>query len=166
MARGTDVFRSTDRGATWTQSYTGTGSFYDLDFFTSGLNTYGWGVKDNGNIVFYFGTITGVKEITSEVPTEYALQQNYPNPFNPSTTIRYALPEAARVNLSVYNMLGQRVAELTNQVESAGFYNVVWDGRNAAGSQVATGVYFYRIEATPVSGGAPFTSLKKALLLK
>ena len=69
------------------------------------------------------------------------------------------------MNLSIYNVLGQRVAELTNEVQNAGYYNVIWNGRNQSGSQVATGVYFYRIEATP-NGSAPFVSLKKALLLK
>ncbi len=108
---------------------------------------------------------TGVDQ-SAGLPEVFELSQNYPNPFNPATTIRYALPENSRVNLSIYNMLGQRIAELTNDVQAAGFYNVVWDGRNATGSQVATGVYFYRIEATPVNGGAPFKSLKKALLLK
>ncbi|MBI5474928.1 MAG: choice-of-anchor J domain-containing protein [Ignavibacteriae bacterium] len=165
MARGTDVFKSTNRGATWASSYTGAGTFYDLDFFTLGANTYGWGVKDNGNIVMYYGTISGVDGEENTLPTTFDLAQNYPNPFNPATTIRYALPEAVRVNLSIYNLLGQRVAELTNEVQSAGYYNVVWNGRNDAGSQVATGVYFYRIEATP-NGGSPFVSLKKMLLLK
>jgi hypothetical protein len=105
-------------------------------------------------------------EETGETPVTFELMQNYPNPFNPTTTIRYALPEAARVSLSIYNMLGQRVAELTNAEEGAGFHNVIWNGHNQNGVQVATGVYFYRIEATPVSGGAPFISMKKALLLK
>jgi hypothetical protein len=110
---------------------------------------------------------TSVKEdVAAGIPESFDLAQNYPNPFNPSTTIRYALPEAASVNLSIYNLLGQRVAELTNEVQSAGFYNAVWNGQNQAGSQVATGVYFYRIEATPANGGARFTSLKKMLLLK
>ncbi len=109
--------------------------------------------------------IVGVDE-TAGLPEVFELAQNYPNPFNPSTTIRYALPEAANVKLNVYNLLGQQVATLTNEVHNAGYYDVVWNGRNQTGAQVATGVYFYRIEATPVNGGAPFISLKKALLLK
>ncbi|MEK7670723.1 MAG: FlgD immunoglobulin-like domain containing protein, partial [Bacteroidota bacterium] len=110
--------------------------------------------------------LVSVPDPTAGIPETFELAQNYPNPFNPSTTIRYALPEAARVNLSIYNVLGQRVAELTNEVQSAGFYNAVWNGHNQAGSQVATGVYFYRIEATPVGGDAPFISFKKMLLVK
>lgn len=101
-----------------------------------------------------------------EIPASFALMQNYPNPFNPTTTIRYSLPEAAHVTLTIYNILGQKVAELMNDVKGAGFHNVVWNGRNDAGLQVATGVYVYRIVATPSNGGAPFTSLKKMVLLK
>ncbi len=166
-SKGTNVYRSTDRGVTWAVSFTGAiGTLSHLDFYGSGGNLYGTTVSQTGGIATAFFVATGVKEQTQTLPTVFSLEQNYPNPFNPSTTIRYALPEAARVNLSIYNMLGQRVAELTNEVEGAGFYNAVWNGRNQTGSQVATGVYFYRIEATPVNGGAPFISLKKALLLK
>ncbi|MBI5472564.1 MAG: T9SS type A sorting domain-containing protein [Ignavibacteriae bacterium] len=169
--RGVTVVRSTDRGATWAVSYTGTvGTLSHLDFFatspTIGGNFYGTAVSQTGGIATaYFPLVTGVDDKANELPTSFDLAQNYPNPFNPTTTIRYALPEAARVNLSIYNVLGQRVAELTNEIQNAGFYNVIWNGRNEAGAQVATGVYFYRIEATP-NGGSPFVSLKKALLLK
>jgi photosystem II stability/assembly factor-like uncharacterized protein len=166
MARGTAVFRSTDRGATWASSYTGTGTFYDVDFYTSGLNTYGWGVKDNGNIVAGFFVVTGVGEDIAEIPQTFSLMQNYPNPFNPSTTLRYALPKDARVSLTIYNVLGQRIATLRDEVQSFGFYDVVWDGRNNFGSAVSSGVYFYRIEAKPTDGSEAFTSIKKMLFLK
>jgi photosystem II stability/assembly factor-like uncharacterized protein len=103
---------------------------------------------------------------TEPLPQDFSLLQNYPNPFNPTTTIRYALPEAARVNLSIYNMLGQRVATLTEEAQNAGYHEAIWDGRNEAGVPVASGVYFYRMDATPSSGGAPFIHLKKMVLLK
>lgn len=109
---------------------------------------------------------TGVQDPYAGIPQTFDLAQNYPNPFNPTTTIKYALPEAANVNLSVYNILGQRVATLTNEVHAAGYYEARWTGRNDAGQQVATGVYFYRIEATATGSSAKFTSLKKMLLLK
>jgi DNA/RNA endonuclease YhcR with UshA esterase domain len=167
MARGTNVFTSTDRGANWTQSYTGTGTFYDVDFYTAGSNTYGWGVKDNGNIVMYYGTITGVGETPlPEVPVAFALDQNYPNPFNPTTTLRYGLPRSSHVTLKIYNMLGQEVATLRDELQDVGFHEVVWNGRNNFGSQVASGVYFYRIEAKPADGSDAFTSIKKMLMLK
>jgi flagellar hook assembly protein FlgD len=92
--------------------------------------------------------------------------QNYPNPFNPTTTLRYALPKDARLTLSIYNILGQRVATLKDNVENVGYYDVVWNGRNDFGSQVASGIYFYRIEARPLDGSETFVSVKKMLMLK
>jgi hypothetical protein len=110
---------------------------------------------------------TGVKDETvAEIPTTFGLMQNYPNPFNPTTTIRYALPQAATVTLRVYNILGQEVATLVNESQGAGYHTIVWNGRNQYGAQVATGVYLYRLEARPSDGGAPFVSTKKMLLMK
>lgn len=77
----------------------------------------------------------------------FGLDQNHPNPFNPSTTIGYTLPEAANVRLVIYNVLGQEVRELVNDVQSAGRHQVRWDGRDAFGRQVATGLYISRLVA-------------------
>jgi hypothetical protein len=88
-------------------------------------------------------------------PREFALSQNYPNPFNPSTTIRFELPRALRVNLDVYNTLGQEVAKLLDEERPAGAYEVSF---NAKG--LASGVYFYRIRA------GEFVATKKLLLVK
>lgn len=108
----------------------------------------------------------GVDEV-SELPTVFALNQNYPNPFNPSTQIKYALPKESAVTLRIYNVLGQEVVTLVDNVpKSAGYYTVLWNGRNRSGSQVASGIYFYRIEAKPTNGEATFTDLKKMVLLK
>jgi len=166
MARGTNVFTSNDRGASWTQSYTGTGTFYDVDFYTTGSSTYGWGVKDNGNIVMYYGTITGVDEHQQDVPQTFALDQNYPNPFNPSTTLRYALPKDAHISLAIYNILGQKVATLRDEVQNTGYYTILWNGRNDFGTQVASGVYFYRLEARPTDGSQSFADFKKMVFVK
>ncbi|MEK9138276.1 MAG: YCF48-related protein, partial [Bacteroidota bacterium] len=167
-AQGDNVYRSTNRGATWSTSYTGTiGTLRHLDFVVIGPTTRGWTVSATGGIAAGLLTLTGVKEGNDRgTPTSFALDQNYPNPFNPTTTLRYALPKDARVNLTIYNVLGQRIAVLSNEVRAAGFYDVLWNGRNDFGSQVASGVYFYRIEAQPVDGSETFTNLKKMLPLK
>lgn len=75
-------------------------------------------------------------------PNKFQLQQNYPNPFNPSTSIKYEIPEAATVTLTVYNMLGQRVATLVNDYKTAGHYEANFDASN-----LASGSYMYRLEA-------------------
>ncbi len=97
--------------------------------------------------------VTGVEE--KEIPTVFALDQNYPNPFNPSTVIEFALPKEEHVVLEVYNLLGQRVATLVNEVRPTGYYAVPF---NAEG--MASGLYFYRLYTTEIS------LLKKMVLLK
>jgi len=101
-----------------------------------------------------------------ELPVAYRLYQNYPNPFNPATTIKYELPVQSTVTLTIYTILGQKVKTLVNGVEDAGVKQVQWDGRNERGLGVATGVYFYRLEARAVSGNASFTQVKKMLVLR
>ncbi|MCZ6776326.1 MAG: Ig-like domain-containing protein [Ignavibacteria bacterium] len=111
-------------------------------------------------------TPTSVQPGVDDGHKTFVLHQNYPNPFNPATTIRYALPTQARVKLKIYNILGQEIVQLRDELQSAGNHNVAWNGRNQFGSQVASGVYFYRIEAKPVDGGDVFLSFKKMLMLK
>jgi len=94
------------------------------------------------------------------IPTEYALEQNFPNPFNPETTLRYAIPQAGDVSLIIYNILGQEVIRLVNAQQLPGFYAINWNGKDALGRGVASGVYLYRIQA-----GA-FNQTHKMLLLK
>ena len=90
-----------------------------------------------------------------DVPGTFALMQNHPNPFNPSTTIRFDLAEARNVSLKVYNAMGQVVSVLAGGPRAAGRYSVVWDA-----STVASGVYFYRLEA------GSFIAVKKLVVLK
>ena len=105
--------------------------------------------------------LTGVKELPNAgIPLTFGLEQNYPNPFNPSTTINFALPKSADVALKVYDVLGREVRTLVSERLNAGYQQVVWDGRNAFGAQVASGMYIYRITA------GDFTSTKKMMMLK
>ncbi len=101
------------------------------------------------------------------IPKAFALYQNYPNPFNPSTTIRYDLPKDAHVTIRIYDALGEEVKTVRDDVEGAGYRSVVWNSVNNEGNSIASGVYFYRIEATPVSGkGTPFAEVKKMMVMK
>jgi hypothetical protein len=86
------------------------------------------------------GTV-GVTD-NNPLPAGFALEQNYPNPFNPSTTIRYELPMAAEVRLSVYDVLGREVSVLVNERRGAGVHEVRFDG-----SRLASGIYLYRLQA-------------------
>lgn len=94
------------------------------------------------------------------IPDEYFLAQNYPNPFNPITTIRYGLPEASHVNITIYNILGREVMSLVNEHKQAGYYNALWDSKSHQGIEVSSGVYFYRIKAND------FIDVKKMVLLR
>jgi hypothetical protein len=94
------------------------------------------------------------------LPGEFAIAQNYPNPFNPVTKIKYQLPQRTEVKLVVYNILGQPVRTLVNDVLNAGYYELEWNGRNDAGAPLASGVYIYRFEAEG------FQKVRKMILLK
>jgi hypothetical protein len=97
---------------------------------------------------------------TPSVPGTFSLEQNRPNPFNPTTQIRFAIPATGHVKLVVYNILGQAVETLVDGVRAAGTYTVTWDARN-----VATGIYFYRLEAS-VDGRNTRVETRKMTLLK
>lgn len=93
-------------------------------------------------------------------PAAFFLAANYPNPFNPSTAIRYGLAQGGMVRLSIYDLLGQRIAVLAEGEQQAGFYQVVWNGNDAAGRPVGSGVYFYLLQ-TP-----QFTQAHRMALIK
>jgi hypothetical protein len=97
-----------------------------------------------------------------EIPKEYALYQNYPNPFNPTTKIKYDLPVASKVTLKVYNILGQEVETLRDEIEEPGFKSVELNG-----STLSSGVYFYKIDAVGINTqGKQLNMVKKLMLIK
>ena len=108
----------------------------------------------------------GVSRPESSMPLEFSLSQNYPNPFNPTTTISFDLPEASRVKLAIYNMMGQEVATLVNGIQPAGHQNAIWEGKSDSGIPLASGLYFCRLQAEGLSSGKDFTRINKMLLLK
>ncbi len=84
-------------------------------------------------------------EAFSEVPGAFKLNANFPNPFNPTTTISYELNKVGQVSLSIFDMLGKKVADLYDGAQAVGSYSFSWDGRDQRGSTVSSGVYFYRL---------------------
>ncbi|UCH83817.1 MAG: T9SS type A sorting domain-containing protein, partial [Candidatus Latescibacterota bacterium] len=109
--------------------------------------------------VINFTDVARLTAASDHIPQQSALHQNFPNPFNPATTIAYDLAAPETVKLTVFNVNGQRVRELISKTQPAGRYSAVWDGRDERGQRVASGVYFYRLEA-----GAYSRTLKMVLL--
>ncbi len=103
---------------------------------------------------------TSVTEIDTKVPTKFELTQNFPNPFNPSTAIHYSLPMSQNLLLAVYDLNGKKIADLVDNFQNSGTYEVTWNGTNNMGEHVASGVYFYRLQTQN------FSETKKLLLMK
>lgn len=99
--------------------------------------------------------IASIDPILNELPDKFSLDQNYPNPFNPTTTIKYDLPRASHVSLSVYDVLGREIVTLLNEEKSPGTYTIQWDATG-----VSSGVYFYRLRA------GDFVRTRRMLILK
>lgn len=111
---------------------------------------------DSGSI----DDLTGTDDDLLVIPEHFFISQNYPNPFNPATTISYGLPDDADVRIEIYNILGQNVRTLADEHQAAGYRAVIWDGNDASGNQVSSGIYFYRIEA------GDFHASKKMVMIK
>jgi len=94
------------------------------------------------------------------LPKKFILYQNYPNPFNPNTIIKFGLPVQSDVRLEIYDILGRSVKVLTDGELEAGYHEIIWDGKNRQGNDIASGVYFYRLKTES------FSDIKKMLLLK
>lgn len=94
------------------------------------------------------------------LPGRYSLEQNSPNPFNPQTKIMFNLPEAVNVQLVVYTLDGRRIRTLLDETQPAGNHEVIWDGRDDGGRQMASGSYVYRLDA------GPYSETKKMSLMK
>jgi len=113
-------------------------------------------LKSGENVVISDATIQKLMVSGELIPAEYALEQNYPNPFNPSTVIEFSLPEdVSNVKLSIYNALGEKVAELVNTSMQAGRYRYQWDAIT-----VASGMYIYELKTEK------FNAMKKMIFIK
>jgi hypothetical protein len=114
------------------------------------------GGEIRGQVEFGADVLASVREVPGDVPAAFALDQNYPNPFNPSTVIRFLLAEQTRVRLSVFNLLGQEVAVLVDEVRGAGTHEATFSG-----DRIASGVYLYRL-----STGAGDTQTRRMVLVR
>jgi hypothetical protein len=208
LIAGTPLYKSTDHGATWTNSTNGLPASYNLGIGAQGLYEAGGSIFANtisgeyvstdgggswnpmnstglpatyyingyaviGSTMFItvvdmttFPTTTavwkrGLSQIAGVRPNDpplastFSLDQNYPNPFNPGTMISYSLPERTNVSLAVFNSLGQQVANLVNGESEAGYHDVQFNASN-----LASGIYFYRLQA------GSFVQTHKMMLLK
>lgn len=115
-------------------------------------------INTNGKII----EPTVITSVVSneKLPATFSLSVNYPNPFNPTTTINYGIPQESNVRLTIYNLNGQLVSILADGYHSGGFYSVKWDGRSEQGTQMASGMYLYKIEADG------FVKTRKMMLMK
>jgi photosystem II stability/assembly factor-like uncharacterized protein len=158
------VYKTIDGGVTWNRTlfldYENGYALLYRGFFLS--EKLGWAVGRSSNgppfpmiVSRYENTATAVTEVNATIPTGYFLTQNYPNPFNPATRIDYALPASEFVTLKVYNMLGQEVAALVNEVHDAGYKSVAFEAAN-----LPSGVYTYRLTT------GPYVDAKKMVLLR
>ena len=143
-----------------TPPYDVAGEPFDFKYPTT---TTSYSAGTNGKplgAINWFGMYNGVKKEDSTVPKDFELFANYPNPFNPTTNIKYSIPEQSRVSLTIYNLLGQKVATLVDQVQQSGIYTANWNGTNDGGMAVTSGLYLYRLNA------GSFVATKKMLLIK
>ena len=134
-----------------------------FDFLDNGIQ-----VIKNSTVAYDLKIVAGqsdyvermTEEILANIPSVFSLSQNYPNPFNPITKMNYNLPMRSKVNISIYNVLGQEIKTLVNEVQEYGYHSILWNGKDNFGRDMASGVYFTRM----VSKG--FTQTKKMLLVK
>lgn len=114
----------------------------------------GWALFDAA-VLWAMGVSTSVQDQSQTVPSDFVLYDNYPNPFNPVTHISFSLPVQTRAQLSIWNMLGEKVATIVDEVKPAGKYTILFNA-----SEFSSGVFFYKLEA------GPYSITKKMVFLK
>ncbi len=128
-----------------------TGDAPDLGAFEYGVELPLYGPRENNQV-----------NVSNEnILIGFELKQNYPNPFNPETVISYRLSVISDVSLKIFDVLGREITTLVNGMQSPGIHTVEWNGKNSAGQQAGSGIYFYRLTA-----GNGFVETKKMILLK
>jgi hypothetical protein len=141
-----------------------------LDEFLSAGGTISWSVdvtdgidtvySTDERVIFVIGKYASLAVDQTTIPDEYSLSQNYPNPFNPSTRIQYSLPKTGLVQISIYTLMGQKIATLVNRNMNAGTYIITWNGMDDFGNTVGAGVYIYQLRSDQ------YFKAKKMIFLK
>ena len=143
------------RRSIWSSSSPPTIKVYDF------LNDTIVALSDTAEPLFWLGgQDLGIKNNLNVMPSNYFLDQNFPNPFNPITTIKYALPKASYVDISIYDVLGHKIKSLVREQQNPGIKHIEWDTSNESGRKVSSGVYFYIINTDD------FRDIKKMLIVK
>ena len=124
---------------------------------TDGIDTV---YAQEERVIFVIGKYAALAVDGAIIPEEYSLNQNYPNPFNPTTRIQYSLPKAGLVQMSIYTLMGQKIATLVNRNMDAGRYMVIWNGMDDLGNPAGAGVYLYQLRANQ------YVETRKMVLLK
>lgn len=151
-----ELYATSDGGASWQTQSMVTGESFQSITFLQGNSQVGYVVGTSGLICKTTnGGVIGINQISTEIPQGFSLEQNYPNPFNPVTNIKFSIPKSGNVKLVIYDISGREVRRLVDQNLNAGYYNSDFNAAN-----LASGVYFYRLEAKD------FTDVKKMILIK
>ena len=153
LASKQKLIYSLDAGLTWTIVSTPDSAFIFKMIFPDSL--HGFGVGSDGAIIKYKPLISNVQDQGENVPEKFILQQNFPNPFNPTAKIRYSIPQLSYVVLKVFDVLGNEIETLVDEVKQIGNYELIWNA-----SYLSSGVYFYQIKASS------FIETKKMVLIK
>jgi hypothetical protein len=159
-----EIFTTNDGGKTWVRQLTDyKEGFWDVYQISPNEIT----VVGSGGTILRTNT-NQITEVNDDNPkdefrfSKFELSQNYPNPFNPSTTIKYSIQKYSNVTLKVFDILGREVSTLVNKEQTQGNYEIEFDG-----SDLTSGIYFYRLQVYPaVSGAGDYVETKKMILLK
>ncbi len=150
---GTPINHSASSSFNWIAPEGGT---FEADIDT-GSGTSGEVTLNYASMTQFNYVPTSAKEDLSILPSSFQLYQNYPNPFNPETNIKFEVPQTEFISLKVYDLLGNEIANLVNEVKSAGVYTAKFDG-----SSLSSGIYFYRLQ----TGESNVSLTKKLILIK
>ena len=155
---GNGIYVSNDYGQTWTQRNEGLANLYGTTLHKFGSYLFLGTDPVYIPMEMYrrpYNELVGIRQISTNIPDKYKLFQNYPNPFNPNTKIDFAIQKNGFVILKIFDILGREIYKLVNEYKRAGFYTASFNG-----SQFASGVYFYRIQA------GKFSQVKRMMLIK